>query len=80
LLIKNKIVKKIIWIVIILFIGLTTYTLWPICNKLTSENLQSFNVPIEQRTDRDINLMKVFEQKADGWYQCKARLSRWFFF
>jgi len=41
--------------------------------------LTTFNVPIEQRTDRDFYL-RVFQQRDGQWYQCKTWISRFFFF
>jgi hypothetical protein len=55
------------------------YLLQPVCAPLSEEDLKSFNVPIEQRTDRDIYL-KVFQKKNGQWHQCKTRLSRYLFF
>lgn len=51
----------------------------PVCVLLSTENLKGFNIPIEQRTDRDF-YVKVFQQKNNEWYQCKTYLSRLFFF
>ncbi|OLC77306.1 MAG: hypothetical protein AUH72_17650 [Acidobacteria bacterium 13_1_40CM_4_65_8] len=53
--------------------------LQPVCVPLSNDDLKSFNVPIEQRTDRDIYL-RVFQQRDGRWYQCKTRLSRLMFF
>ena len=51
----------------------------PVCVPLTADDLTQFNVPIEQRTDRDFYL-RVFQRRGGGWYQCKTWLSRQFFF
>ena len=51
----------------------------PVCVPLSAEDLQGFNVPIEQRTDRDFYL-QVFQRRDGQWYQCKTWLSRQFFF
>lgn len=51
----------------------------PVCVPLSEQDLKSFNVPIEQRRDRDFYL-KVFQKKDGRWYQCKTWLSRCFFF
>jgi hypothetical protein len=52
----------------------------PVCVPLSTDDLKSFNVPIEQRSDRDIFLFKTFQQRNGGWCQCKSWLSRQFFF
>lgn len=54
------------------------FVLRPICVPLTAEDLKTFNVPIEQRTDRDFYL-KVFQRRDGQWYQCKTWISRFFF-
>ncbi len=51
----------------------------PVCVPITAEDLKTFNVPIEQRTDRDFYL-KVFQRRDGQWYQCKTWISRFFFF
>jgi hypothetical protein len=55
------------------------FLLRPVCVPLTAEDLKTFNVPIEQRTDRDFYL-RVFQQRDGQWYQCKTWISRFFFF
>lgn len=55
------------------------FVLRPVCVPLTTEDLKTFNVPIEQRTDRDFYL-KVFQRRDGQWYQCKTWISRFFFF
>ena len=55
------------------------FLLHPVCVPLTAEDLKTFNVPIEQRTDRDFYL-KVFQQRDGQWYQCKTWISRFLFF
>ena len=55
------------------------FVLHPVCVPLTAENLKTFNVPIEQRTDRDFYL-KVFQKRDGQWYQCKTWISRFLFF
>ncbi len=55
------------------------FVLRPVCVPLTAEDLKTFNVPIEQRTDRDFYL-KVFQRRNGQWYQCKTWISRFFFF
>ena len=51
----------------------------PICVPLPAETLAQFNVPIEQRTDRDFYL-KVFQFRDGRWHQCKTWISRQLFF
>jgi hypothetical protein len=51
----------------------------PVCVPLTTEDLKGFNVPIDQRTDRDFYL-RVFQKRHGQWYQCKTWLSRQLFF
>ena len=55
------------------------YAFRPVCVPISAEELGRFNVPIEQRTDRDFYL-RVFQQRHGQWYQCKTWLSRQFFF
>ncbi|HEV2750111.1 MAG TPA: hypothetical protein VGV12_06245 [Gemmatimonadales bacterium] len=55
------------------------FVLHPVCVPLTAEDLKTFNVPIEQRTDRDFYL-KVFQKRDGQWYQCKTWISRFVFF
>jgi hypothetical protein len=52
----------------------------PVCVPLSSDDLKTFNVPIEQRSDRDVFLFKTFQQRNGEWCQCKSWLSRQFFF
>ena len=59
--------------------GLLAWMLRPVCVPLSTEDLAGFNVPIEQRTDRDLYL-QVFQQRHGHWHQCKTWLSRQFFF
>jgi len=58
---------------------LALMALRPVCVPLTASDLEQFNVPIEQRTDRDLYL-RVFQRRDGNWYQCKTWLSRQFFF
>jgi hypothetical protein len=51
-----------------------------VCVRLSSDDLKSFNVPVEQRSDRDVFLFKTFQQRNGEWSQCKSWLSRQFFF
>lgn len=69
---------SLVLIVVLLLTGII-FLLQPVCVPLSEEDLKSFNVPIEQRTDRDLYL-KVFQKKDGQWYQCKTRISRYFFF
>ncbi len=55
------------------------FLLHPVCVPLTTDDLKTFNVPIEQRTDRDFYL-RVFQRRDGQWYQCKTWISRAFFF
>jgi hypothetical protein len=41
--------------------------------------LKTFNIPIEQRIDRDFYL-RVFQRRDGHWYQCKTWISRFLFF
>jgi hypothetical protein len=65
--------------VLLLVAGGAAWSLRPICKPLSSDDLRSFSVPIEQRTDRDLYL-KVFQLRHGQWYHCKTWLSRQFFF
>jgi hypothetical protein len=71
--------KMIVFVLLVPFILLFMFLLQPVCVPLTDEDLKSFNIPIEQRTDRDLYL-RVFQKKDGRWYQCKTRISRFFFF
>ncbi len=51
----------------------------PICVPLPAEALAQFNVPIDQRTDRDF-YVKVFQLRDGRWHQCKTWISRQLFF
>jgi hypothetical protein len=64
---------------VVIALGLAAWSLRPVCVAIGEQELRSFNVPIEQRTDRDLYL-KVFQQKGTQWFQCKTWLSRQFFF
>jgi hypothetical protein len=66
-------------IVVVAIVAFLVWVLRPVCVPLSEEELSGFNVPIEQRTDRDF-YFKVFQQKESQWYQCKTWLSRQFFF
>jgi hypothetical protein len=67
----------VILVAIVVLLGIAA--LRPVCVPLTQEDLAGFNVPIEQRTDRDLYL-RVFQQRDGQWFQCKTWLSRQFFF
>jgi hypothetical protein len=66
-------------VALLILCGLASWTLRPVCVTLTADDHRGFNTPIEQRTDRDVYL-RVFQQRAGQWYQCKTWLSRQFFF
>lgn len=72
---------KLVWfaftLVLIACIGYCTFR--PVCVPLSSEDLANFNVPIEQRTDRDF-YVRVFQKRDGQWHQCKTWISRQFFF
>jgi hypothetical protein len=61
----------------VLVVALVAWMLRPVCVPI--EDLSGFNVPIEQRTDKDF-YVKVFQHKDGQWFQCKTWLSRQFFF
>lgn len=63
-------------VVTVIVVGLA---LRPVCVPLPAETLVQFNVPIEQRTDRDFYL-KVFQLRDGRWHQCKTWISRQLFF
>jgi hypothetical protein len=65
--------------VLVATLGLVVWCLRPVCVPLSPEDLRGFNVPIEQRTDRDFYL-QMFQQRNGQWVQCKTWLSRQFFF
>jgi hypothetical protein len=66
-------------IVVLCLTGVAGYALRPVCTPIPDADLKNFNIPIEQRTDRDFYL-KVFQQREGHWYQCKTAVSRLFFF
>jgi hypothetical protein len=66
-------------ILVLLSAALVGLALRPICVPLTADDLAGFNVPIEQRTDRDFYLA-VFQHRDGRWYQCKTWISRALFF
>jgi hypothetical protein len=72
-------VPKVLIAIVLVVCGLLAWTLRPVCVPLSAEDLRSFNVPIEQRTDRDL-YFRVFQQRDGQWQQCKTWLSRQFFF
>jgi len=75
---RNAVLKTFIAIGLVVA-GLLAWMLRPVCVPLSTEDLAGFNVPIEQRTDRDLYL-RVFQQRHGHWHQCKTWLSRQFFF
>jgi hypothetical protein len=66
-------------VTILVVCGALAWALRPVCVPLSPDDLRSFNVPIEQRTDRDL-YMRVFQQRHGQWHQCKTWLARQFFF
>jgi hypothetical protein len=72
-------VKPWFWIVIACVAFLGYWVLRPVCVPLSPEALNQFNVPIEQRSDRDFYLT-VFQRRDGQWHQCKTWLSRQLFF
>lgn len=66
-------------VLLLLTVFLVVYALHPVCVPLSAKDLSSFNVPIEQRTDRDFYLT-VFQKRGEQWYQCKTWISRKMFF
>jgi hypothetical protein len=74
--------QKAIWLIFIVALGSAGAIGWamrPVCMPIPDEDLKNFNVPIEQRADRDF-YVKVFQQRDGHWFQCKAALSRSFFY
>ena len=68
------------WIVsIAAVVAIVAWAFHPVCVPLSAADVQSFSVPIEQRTDRDFYL-RVFQQRDGVWCQCKTWLSRQLFF
>ena len=63
-------------IVVVLALG----ALRPVCVALSNDELAHFNVPIEQRTDRDTHYLRVFQQRDGRWHHRKTWLSRQLFF
>ena len=52
----------------------------PVCVPLSSDELAKFDVPLEQRADRDTYYLRVFQLRDGRWHQCKTWLSRQLFF
>ena len=71
---------RVVLIVFAAAIALAAGALRPVCRPLTADDLAQFNVPIEQRTDRDMYYLPVFQQRDGQWYHCKTWLSRQLFF
>jgi hypothetical protein len=67
----------VIVIAIVVLLGVAAFR--PVCVPLSQSDLAGFNVPIDQRTDRDFYL-RVFQQRDGQWFQCKTWLSRQLFF
>ena len=67
-------------IAILMLCALGAGALRPVCRPLTADDLSHFNVPIEQRIDRDTYYLRVFQQHDGQWYHCKTWLSRQLFF
>ncbi len=63
----------IIIVVVVPVVGAIAWLMRPVCVQLTAEQLREFNVPIEQRTDRDFYL-NVFQRRNGEWHQCKTAL------
>lgn len=66
-------------IVLIAAAALAFFLFRPVCVRLTEQDLQSFNVPIEQRADQNFYLT-IFQNRNGEWHQCKTWLSRFLFF
>lgn len=64
---------------IVLLAAGVALALWPVCVPLPSEELVSVKPSLAERTDKDFYL-RVFQQRAGQWYQCKTRISRALFF
>lgn len=71
--------RKVSLLVAATVVAAVAWALHPVCVPLSADDLKGFNVPIEQRTDRDLYL-KVFQRRDGRWYQCKTWISRQFFF
>jgi len=70
---------KVLGAFIILVACLSYLVFKPVCRPLSDEDLAQFNVPIEQRTDRDL-YVKVFQFRDGSWHHCKTWISRQLFF
>jgi hypothetical protein len=71
---------KVMLFVLLAVIALAAGALRPVCRPLSAEDLAQFNVPIEQRTDRDTYYLRVFQHRDGQWHHCKTWLSRQLFF
>ena len=71
--------KLLVGIALVVVIAGALIALRPVCVRLDDDALAQFNVPIEQRTDRDL-YVRVFQMRNGRWHQCKTWLSRQLFF
>jgi hypothetical protein len=72
--------KLSVLVTLIAVVVLALAALRPVCVALSDGELAHFNVRIEERTDRDTNYLRVFQQRDGRWHQCKTWLSRQLFF
>ena len=71
---------KVVLVALVIVIALVLGALRPVCRPLSDDDLAQFNVPIAQRTDRDMYYLPVFQQHEGRWHHCKTWLSRKLFF
>lgn len=71
---------RVVLVAIAAAVAIAAGALRPVCRPLSAEDLSRLEMPIEQRTDRDMYYLPVFQQRDGRWYHCKTWLSRQLFF
>ena len=66
-------------VLVLTFVALTVYALWPICVPLSSEHVAASQTPLAERSDSYL-FGRVFQQRGGQWFQCKTRIARALFF
>lgn len=61
-------------------VGALGWFLHPVCKSIPTQNIATFNPPIETRTETGMIGQRYFQRKGDGWVHCKTWIAREFFF
>jgi len=48
----------------------------PVCIPMTSQDVARSSVPFDDRTDKDLFFLKIYQRKAKVRYECKTWLTR----